>query len=429
MKKIFSILLSIVCFTSINAQTVTGKLVDHDNQPLPSVQLKLYSSQYTYITASSADGSFTFSNITSVNSEDELPSEYYISNNFPNPFNPTTRINITLPTPDNVRMQVYNILGQEVIELTEKYFSAGLNYFDIKLDGLPNGIYLAKFTIGEKYTSIRKLMLIYGSQHLSTSHIYNFTTNNKLFKTPLATKFDSLVATSTIIGKKKFTNLPLMSGNSLSLGNMIIERYCISMPTVTYAGKTYNTVQIGTQCWLKENLNVGNWIPGNQEQTNNQTIDKYCYNDDENNCTTYGGLYQWAEAVQYKNGASNTTSQNPAFSDNVQGICPTGWHIPTKAEFESLKASANSSSNALKAVGQGTGTGAGTNTSGFSALLAGRRDISSNFTSLGNGALFWNSSGFASGNGYLMILWYDDKNINMDYGAKSYGFSVRCIKD
>jgi len=74
MKKIFSILLSIVCFTSINAQTVTGKLVDHDNQPLPSVQLKLYSSQYTYITASSADGSFTFSNITSVNSEDELPS-------------------------------------------------------------------------------------------------------------------------------------------------------------------------------------------------------------------------------------------------------------------------------------------------------------------------------------------------------------------
>ena len=54
------------------------------------------------------------------------------------------------------------------------------------------------------------------------------------------------------------------------------------------------------------------------------------------NCTTYGGLYQWAEAVQYKNGATNATSPSPAFSGNVQGICPTGWHIPTSAEFTNI---------------------------------------------------------------------------------------------
>jgi hypothetical protein len=69
-------------------------------------------------------------------------------------------------------------------------------------------------------------------------------------------------------------------------------------PTVTYAGKTYNTVQIGNQCWLKENLDAGIMIQVNQEQTNNGTIEKYCYDNNPNNCAAYGGLYQWAENVQ-----------------------------------------------------------------------------------------------------------------------------------
>jgi uncharacterized protein (TIGR02145 family) len=74
---------------------------------------------------------------------------------------------------------------------------------------------------------------------------------------------------------------------------------CPGTPTVEYAGKTYNTVQIGSQCWLKENLDVGTMIPGSLEQKNNGTIEKYCYNDSIENCTTYGGLYQWAEAMEY----------------------------------------------------------------------------------------------------------------------------------
>src|ERR1035437_4695141 len=108
---------------------------------------------------------------------------------------------------------------------------------------------------------------------------------------------------------------------------------CPGIPTVDYAGKIYNTVAIGDQCWLKENLDVGTRINGSLEQTNNSTIEKYCYNDDPANCTTNGGLYQWAEAVQYMNGATNTSSPSPAFTGNIQGICPTGWHLPTNAEY------------------------------------------------------------------------------------------------
>ncbi len=103
---------------------------------------------------------------------------------------------------------------------------------------------------------------------------------------------------------------------------------------ILYGGDTYHTVLIGAKCWFQENLNVGTRVNANTEQTNNSSIEKYCYSDFDANCTTYGGLYQWGEAVQYQNGATNTSSPSPAFTGNLQGICPAGWHIPTQAEIQ-----------------------------------------------------------------------------------------------
>jgi uncharacterized protein (TIGR02145 family) len=204
---------------------------------------------------------------------------------------------------------------------------------------------------------------------------------------------------------------------------------CPGTPTVTYAGKIYHTVLIGTQCWLRENLNVGTKIAEANDQSNNSVIEKYCYNNDTNNCNIYGGLYQWAEAVQYKNGATNTTSQSPAFSGNIQGICPSGWHIPTYIEYQTLDTAVNFNSNVLKAVGQGTSNGAGTNTSGFSALLAGYRNLGY-FASLGEYAFFWSSSDGDTTNTYSMLLYYNDGNgYYFNSLIKKNGFSVRCVMD
>lgn len=76
-----------------------------------------------------------------------------------------------------------------------------------------------------------------------------------------------------------------------------------------------------------------------------------------------------AETVQYQNGATDTTLPNLAFIKNVQGICPTGWHIPSQTEFQTLSTTTvDSNGNAVKAVGQGTGT----NTSGFFCVNRGR---------------------------------------------------------
>ena len=192
---------------------------------------------------------------------------------------------------------------------------------------------------------------------------------------------------------------------------------CPGTPTVTYAGKTYNTVLIGTQCWLKENLNVGTMIQGTDTARNNGTIEKYCYNNDTANCNMYGGLYQWNEAMQY-----STTA-------GVQGICPSGWHIPTLSEFQTLRNAVGGDGNALKAVGQGTGAGAGTNTSGFSALLAGCRDDYGYFYNFGHYSNFWSSTEYDATYAHNLNLNYSNGFIYLIDNIKAYGFSVRCLED
>jgi len=212
------------------------------------------------------------------------------------------------------------------------------------------------------------------------------------------------------------------------------QNTCPGISTVTYAGQIYNTVQIGNQCWLKENLNIGTEILTPGLQMNNGTIEKFCYGNIPFNCENYGGLYQWAEAVQYKKGATNTTSPNPAFTGNVQGICPSGWHIPSEAEFQTLIYAVNSDGNALKAIGQGVAQygGGGTNTSGFSALLAGQYDFLSNgYNNLGGENYFWSSTEFRANAqlSYLMILSFEDSNVGFGLTNKYTGFSIRCLND
>ena len=189
--------------------------------------------------------------------------------------------------------------------------------------------------------------------------------------------------------------------------------------TVTYAGKVYHTVKIGNQTWLKENLDVGVMIDSLQNPSNNGTIEKYCYNNDTANCSKYGGLYQWDEAMAYDT------------IEGTKGICPTGWHIPSLAEFLTLATEVGNDGNKLKREGQGSGSGVGTNISGFSALLAAGRDGNGTFYGLGNDTKFWSSTeDYATApSAYYMLLWTNDSGIYMINLYKYYGFSIRCLKD
>lgn len=187
--------------------------------------------------------------------------------------------------------------------------------------------------------------------------------------------------------------------------------------SVIYEGQAYPTVKIGTQCWLKENLNVGNKINGIQNPANNNIIEKYCYNDADSSCALYGAFYAWNEAMQY--------SSVPA----SQGICPSGWHIPTIGDFEELIISSGNSGNALKAVGQGSGSGAGTNTTGFSALLTGYKTANGVFNYFGVYGIYWTSTENNISNATYFTLNSSNNEIYFFNNTKSLGYNVRCVLD
>jgi uncharacterized protein (TIGR02145 family) len=202
-------------------------------------------------------------------------------------------------------------------------------------------------------------------------------------------------------------------------------------------GKTYNTLLIGSQCWMKDNLNVGTKIDGASEQTNDSIIEKYCYNNDESNCDIYGGLYQWGELVQYLNGTSNTTSWNPVPTGIVTGICPDGWHLPSDAEWTVLTDGLGGQSIAggpMKEAGlahwAAPNTG-GTNSSGFTGLPGGERlgYIFGGFYYITTGGYFWSCSENSVIDAWARSLYNDLGMAYRNTPSKLYGFSVRCIKN
>ena len=202
---------------------------------------------------------------------------------------------------------------------------------------------------------------------------------------------------------------------------------------ITYSFQTYNTIQIGSQCWLKENLNIGIRINAPSPQGNNAIIEKWCYDNVDEKCNIWGGLYQWAEAVQYLNGATNYSSWNPIPSGNVQGICPSGWHIPKQDEWDLLitfLGGEDVSGGKMKETGfshwDPPNTGA-TNGSGFTGFGSGRHG--GFFMLIAQMTWFWEATEYSSSVGWHRVLLYTSDDCQRTYSDKIVGNSVRCVKD
>ncbi|MCF8369331.1 MAG: hypothetical protein K9G76_09840 [Bacteroidales bacterium] len=187
-------------------------------------------------------------------------------------------------------------------------------------------------------------------------------------------------------------------------------------------GQSYNTVEIGSQCWMAENLNIGALVIAGTAQSNNGLIERYCYNNSISNCDIYGGLYQWDEAMAYST------------MEGTQGICPDGWHLPKNSEFIELLAFLGSEAGSmLKEAGteHWIAPNIATNESGFTALGAGFVQNPGNFFSLKARAGFWSSSEpFPSGvfAYYIYLVNYNPSVYNYN-NSKTLAYSVRCLKD
>jgi uncharacterized protein (TIGR02145 family) len=245
--------------------------------------------------------------------------------------------------------------------------------------------------------------------------------------------------------KKLYTKIILFWMIQLSMPLVIFSQgwICGSPMTDSRDGKTYNTVLIGNQCWMQQNLNYGTRINGRIDQSKNSIFEKYCYDDLDTNCSIYGGLYQWGELVDYYKGASNTSIWSPSPSGNLQGLCPPEWLIPTDNDWCVLTSHLDSTVNCS---GSGTlGTNAGgklkekgtnlwlypntgaSNESYYFGLPAGGRATNGSFSGKTTATGFWTMSETSSSTGYSWGLAYNNSRVSRSNSNKAQGLSVRCF--
>lgn len=226
------------------------------------------------------------------------------------------------------------------------------------------------------------------------------------------------------IGKEYHVRAYFMAQSQVIYGNDISFTSEGCHP-VTYGGVTYTAVQIGNQCWMAENLRIGTHIPSTQAMTNNGTTERYAYDDDQNNYTTYGALYQWPEVVSY-----NITGSNNQI--NIQGISPPGWHIPSDEEWRQLEMFLGMSQyDATNTGWRGTiadqlKPGGGT---GFNAQFGGFLTASGYFADGQCFGYYWTSTGSGYTDAWYRVFDAYNTGIKRELGGHLNALAVRCVKD
>jgi uncharacterized protein (TIGR02145 family) len=201
-------------------------------------------------------------------------------------------------------------------------------------------------------------------------------------------------------------------------------------------GNSYNTVTLGTNKWMKENLKTtkysnGDLIPNpNSSAWSGLTSAAWCYYDNNaSNNAVYGKLYNFFVVEDTKN------------------VCPTGWHVPTDAEWKALEmylgmTQIQADAELWRGTNQGSilsGTAslwqagilksnAQFGTSGFNAIPAGFRYISGVFGYLGTASFFWTSTVTDGSNSVVRNLYFENTDVLRYSDFKTGGRSIRCVK-
>jgi uncharacterized protein (TIGR02145 family) len=229
-----------------------------------------------------------------------------------------------------------------------------------------------------------------------------------------------------------------------------VSRPCPGFPLITdYDGNTYTTVQIGTQCWMRENMNTTHYAEGTAliDGTGAGNIGVECtikywfnYEDHPDNNALYGRLYTWCAVMNGNDGTSQ---------EKVQGICPSGWHVPGDEEWKTLEMFLGMSREEADYTNEWRGTNEGgklkesgtfhwgqynfgaTNESGFTALPGGQRLYDGSWNSLTTMGYWWTSTK------HSQVLLPISRMLSGSYSSiyryvfmtPSDGISVRCVKN
>jgi uncharacterized protein (TIGR02145 family) len=349
-------------------------------------------------------------------------SSLIIYQNYPNPMGEQSDISLYINHSGKVHLMITDLLGRVVLQ-TDQQLDGGHHSFRFH-SGDGNFYFLTVYWNGE---SRSMQMISTGRQESRNCRLYYVGSQSEepVLKNSLQVN-DFIVRQSGILDSPdESTTYTFQFATNIP---------CPGIPTVEYAGKVYHTIQIFSQCWLKENLNVGTMVESTMQQSNNGTVEKYCFNNDLNICSSDGGLYQWNEMMQY------STQQG------ARGICPPGWHLPADEEWKVLQGGVDSqhgigdpewdsywawrgydAGTNLKTTSGWYGSGNGTDLFGFSGLPGGFRDSNGSFYNYDIG--YWWSSTEDDNKAVSRCLSYGSAQVGFYNFVKGIGFNVRCLRD
>lgn len=382
--------------------------------------------------------------------------------NNPNPFHGTTTVSLYVPEPGVVNMDVMDITGRVVGTQHNTLLQSGLHQFHVTLSA--SGVFFMTACCNDRMSIVKMVNLSNGGKNAIEYNGYTETDQAKFIQKS-STK-DSITFPFSIGDQMRFVGYAMVNGimyRSIPLDQAVITSQSYTLQCVVpkngidgqpcpeipflmdYDSNVYNTVWIGSQCWMRENLRTTHYADGSVipsgPSTSTITAYRYAPNGNEDNVSIFGYLYNWPAVMH---GESSSTV-NPS---GVQGICPEGWHVPSNLEWKILTNYVSSqnqfvcgydSTYIAKSLADTIGWDLSTgeccvgnnpltnNSTGFSALPAGY--FYQGYQAFGSYADFWDATDYSNYIADGRYIGYNNPMVGDNNAFKDAGCSVRCVRN
>ncbi|MGD0340092.1 MAG: FISUMP domain-containing protein [Bacteroidales bacterium] len=345
---------------------------------------------------------------------------------YPNPMNDKSTIEILPPVAGDAIISVCDMTGKVIIQF-KGYVDNSIQEFSIS--GIKNGLHIINIQ-GNGYQFSEKLLS--NGKFNGTAGISKLGNNIQVVSEKKS--IDEAKGVQNTVDMAYTAGDRLKFTGTSGIFSTVLTDIPASDKTITFDfiactdadNNNYPVVKIGTQVWMAENLKTTKYSTGDLIGTTTPaTLDisglsapKYQWAPagDESNVTTYGRLYTWYSTTDNRN------------------VCPTGWHVPTDAEWNVLETYLGGMSIAgakLKETGTANwavpNTGA-TNEIGFTALPAGIRYLNGPFSNLINSGYWWCSTDEGDVTGLCRLMSYCENSVEWVGWNKRVGLSVRCLQ-
>ena len=417
------------------------------------------------------DTTLIMQNVTGID-ESVANGGFGLSQNNPNPFIGTTDVNLTVADAGAVTLEIADGNGRVAVETTYALsLQTGTNQFRVSLSAV--GTYVMTARQNGKTSSIKMVCNGAGNgnriEYIGIVETPYYDVSTMVTATPKSHTRGTTTNPFTFGDQMEYVGYATLNGEEVESQHItqiqsapqtfvllfsetpIVDgQPCPGTPTLTdIDGNIYNTVWIGTQCWMKESLRTTKYPDGTILDSFPTNTDNAYWMYAENNGSPWtkpivGLLYSWA-AVMNEAESSNSSPSG------VQGICPDGWHVPSSAEWNHLKDYVSSQSqyicgddntNIGKALADTAWWSSSTtpcsvgfepnsnNATGFSARPAGHF---ASWTTFGIYSCFWSSTEINSDCAVEILLQSNWPGVYVQdiapNGPKNYAYSVRCVRD